>query len=410
MENNNVFIARQPILGKNQEIYGYELLSRKNEDSQESDGHHDMVSDSKMLFNIVSSFGLDYLLGGKIAFLNCTIEALGGDYLDLISPSNLVLEIPEIVPFSSKKANWVAKKLQLLKSKGYRFACDEFVLGYKYKSWLSHIDFVKIQACKYSLRKLDSYVAKAKDNKKDIIADKVEDLEKHKFFRAVNAQLYQGYYYCKPTNLSAKIVNPSVNYLIELINLTIKKAKFDKIEELLLKSPNLAQQLQRYMQSLSTEMGVKPGTFKKSLEMMGHNRLFKWLSVLFSTTKQDELSDLISKKAVVRSKFMELLGQEYLGTEHGDKCFVVGMFSLLDGMLNVPLRLAVESMDLPQSIKSALLEKTGEYSRILTLVEALERNDWIEVLATAKSIKIPEKNIHEKYNQSVVWADKLVTA
>ena len=405
--NNKIFVARQPILGKNQDIYGYELFSRSSKDKDYSDGKHDVVSDSKMLFNIVSGFGLDYLLGGKIAFLNCTVESLMVEYFDLIAPDLMVLEIPELKIYSTKKVRELGDRIKILKEKGYRFACDEFILGSKYKSWLPYVNFVKIQASKSSFKKLVSYVEKAQNHNIDIIADKVETEEQYKFFKAVRADLYQGYYFCRPTNLSTKINHLGVSNLIKLINLTIKESSFKEIDDFLKTDPSLSEQLLKYINSIGIEEISEVHSFEHALSIMGYGRLFKWLTVLFSTTKQDDLSDMVSKKAIIRSRFMELLGEVYLGEKEGEKCFVVGMFSLLDTILNVPLKVAVESMDLEKEMTIGLLERKGKYAVLLGLVEALERNDWIEVLATAKAIKIPEKMIHEKYNDSVDWANKL---
>ena len=79
---SNLFIARQPILDKVQNIFAYELFSRSSGESQAAPNGMSVSDDSEMMFNILSTFGIEQLLDGKKAFLNCILEGNNLDYFE----------------------------------------------------------------------------------------------------------------------------------------------------------------------------------------------------------------------------------------------------------------------------------------------------------------------------------------
>ena len=128
---------------------------------------------------------------------------------------------------------------------------------------------------------------------------------------------------------------------------------------------------------------------------------------MFTTTKKGEGSDAITKMALIRAKFMELLANDCLSKKDADQCFVVGMFSMLDVLLNVPIDVALSSIDLNDSIKDPILNKSGDYWPLLSLTVSIEVNDWIDVFAIAYQMKLSSMLINERYLQAIEWFNKL---
>jgi EAL and modified HD-GYP domain-containing signal transduction protein len=405
-ENNDIFIARQPILDKNLEIYGYELFSRNSKTAEKSNIEHTESSDSEMLFNVLSTFDMEHLLSGKYAFLNCTLDSLSIDHFSLISPTYVNLEIKRPSTLTSAIISDIHTKLQTLKSIGYTIASDDFVFEDEYASWVAFIDIIKIQADK-SNQFNQEVIKKAKSMNKKIVAELVETQAQYQIFKDLGVDFFQGYFFCKPITMGAKITNPSVTNLIRLINLTSQEADIFEIEKVLKTDPTLSFKLLRYINSSGFGLRCTVESFKHAIMILGYKKLFKWLTLLFSTTNKTPGSGAVSKMAITRARFMELIGGEFLGKASSDNCFVVGMFSLLEVMLNVPLEVSLGSISLPEVITDALLNGEGDYAPLLNLTLALENNDWVEILATANELGLTSKFVTNKHMEALEWCNQL---
>lgn len=403
-EQNDIFIARQPILDSNQEIFGFELFSRSSQGSEKSEIEHTVESDTEMLFNILSTFEIEKLLDNKRAFINCTLESLSVDNFDWVSSSGVTLEIKRPANVTPEMIVEVADKMKVLIAQGFTIAADDFVLEDAYSSWIPHVAYIKIQANE-TTSNFAAMVHKAKMLGKKIIAEKVETPAQYTFFSGLKVDFFQGYFFCKPMNMGAKITSPAVSNLIRLINMTIQEADLAEIEKVLKTDPTLSFKLLRYINSAGMGLSRTVESFKHALMILGYKKLFKWLTILFSTTNKNPGANAVAKIALTRARFLELLGTEKYGKNASDNCFVIGIFSLLDVMLNVQLEVALGSISLQDSVIQALLHGDGEYFPLVQLMLALENNDWIEILASAQVLGIPENVINEHYVNAIEWAN-----
>lgn len=402
----DTLIARQSIVDKNQKIFGYEIFSRNNNGSTEE---NTIENDSKQLFNILSTFGMDTLLDGNQGFLNCILEDNPLEYFNLISPKNVVLEIQKLKTETDENIKKILEKIEILKLKGYKIATSEIVLSKKYESWLEHIDYIKIDSLKYNESLMAAIITKGKNLKKTIIVEKIETMEKFNFYSKLNVDYFQGYFFCKPITLSAKISNPSALTIIKLINLTMQQAEIKEIEEHLKTDPTLSFKLLKYMNSYGVSGGVKIDSFNKAIMILGYKNLLKWLSILFTTTNKNQNADLLTKTALIRAKFMENLIDKSESSNQltKDNAFIVGLFSLMDAMLNVSIESILESVTVPDEVKDAVLNKKGILNDVLNMAKALEINDWIEVFAYAYKFNLKEDVINEAYFDSLKWVKGL---
>jgi EAL and modified HD-GYP domain-containing signal transduction protein len=404
-EDSIVVLARQPILDKNQKIFGYEIFSRKNIDSDKSEEHYDAKSDNNVIFNILSTFGTEGLLQGKNAFLNCILEDNNLDSFELISPKNVILEIQKPQQKTAEVIQDFENKIKTLKTKGYKIAFASYVFEQGYEKLLVLGNFLKIDI--KIEKELKPLVRKARMNNLKIVAEKVENMQEFERCFELDFDYYQGYFFSKPINLEAKITNPSVNNLIRLMNLTMQEADFKEIESVLKTDPTLSFKLLRYLNSYGVGHGIKVDSFQKALLILGYKQLFKWLSILFTNAKQSKNSEVVAKTALVRAKFMEMIANEKMNKAKADHCFVVGLFSLLDAMLNVRMDVALGAINIADEIKSAILDKEGEYAPLLALILSLENNDWIDVFASAYELKLTNEEINSHYMKSVEWVEQL---
>ncbi len=416
MDSNKttVVTARQPILSEDLEVFGYEFFSRSSVADQQSNIKHTVQSDTTTIFNLFSNFNLDTLLRGKKAFLNCILELTDSiTALDLLNNKNVYLEVsPPSDPNNQDIIDSISEKMVELKKKGFTLVGSELVFEEKYRKWFEVVSIIKFTSInpdafnKEVLQNLLQNINLAKKFNKTLVVEKVETRNQFEILKKLKFDYYQGYFFSKPVNLSSKITNPSLGVMIRLINLVNSDADITELEAVLKTDPTIAFKLLRYLNAVGVGGGEKVESFKRALLILGHKKLLKWLTILFSSINTKKGMDAISKMALIRGRLMELLAG-YLKEKDADSYFITGLFSMLDSMLDIDLEVSINSIDISEEIKSAVLRNEGKYATLLNLTQLLEKGEWVEIFSLLYKLNIPTEFLNEKYMEAVEWAENL---
>lgn len=404
VDENTAIIARQAIVDENRAVYGYELFDR----SRAADSHT-AASDAALLFNALSYADTEALVGRKVVFINCTHASLSGGHLDLIHPDKVVLEVPPL--HEGATAEEIAGRiptLQALRERGFRLAFDQQALCLAYTGWLPLAAFIKLDMQAFEPGLSASFVQFATAHSKAIlVAEKVESAPQYELMRGLGVKLFQGYWFAKPSLVKATTIRPSQATIIQLINLVRKQASSVEIEDLLKKDPTLSFNLLRFINSSGFGLSCEVTSFRHAVMILGLKKLFRWAALLMTTSRAGGAPQAVGQTAVVRGRLMELLAAELLTPEECDNAFVVGVFSLLDTMLGVPLNQALESVALPESVMDALLRGTGVFAPFLELTRACESGDEVAFAKNADALHLSNRQVNWAHLQALTWAETL---
>ncbi|MCW5319888.1 HDOD domain-containing protein [Verminephrobacter aporrectodeae subsp. tuberculatae] len=405
VDENLAIIARQAIVDEHRTVYGYELFDRST-----ASNAHTATSDAALLFNALSYAGTEALVGKKTMFINCTHDSLLGAHLELIHPEKVVLEVPPL-PDDSTPAEIEGRipTLQALRTRGFRLAFDQRALRRAYTGWLPLAAFIKLdlQAVKpEQAGPLISFISM--HSRAMLIAEKVETAEQYELMRRLGVKLYQGYWFARPSLVKATTIRPAQASIIQLINLVRKQASTSEIEELLKKDPSLSFNLLRFINSSGFGLSCEVTSFRHAVMILGLNKLFRWAALLMTTSRGGGgAPPAVGQTAVVRGRLMELLAAELLPPEECDNAFVVGLFSLLDSMLGMPLEKALASVALPEPVMGALLHGTGVFAPFLELVKACESGDEAVFARTTDALQLSNRQVNWAHLQALTWAESL---
>ena len=402
--SNQAIIARQPIVDAQRAVYGYELFDRTT-----ASNHHTAASDAALLFNALSNAGTEALVGKKTVFINCTHESLAGGHLELIHPDKVVLEIPPLaVDASAQDIEGRIAALQALRQRGFRLAFDQQVLRRPYASWLPLASFIKLdmQALKPELAAPLVQFARA-HSQATLVAEKVETAEQFQRMADLGVTLFQGFWFAQPVLVSTTIAKPAQANVIQLINLVRKQASTAEIEEILKRDPALSFNLLRFINSSGFGLSCEVTSFRHAVMILGLKKLFRWAALLLTTSRADGTAPAVGTTAVVRGRLMELLAAELLPPEECDNAFVVGVFSLLDVMLGIPLEKALQSVALPDTVTDALLHHKGVFAPFLALTKACESGDGESFARLAQELHLTNRQVNWAHLQALAWAESL---
>jgi c-di-GMP-related signal transduction protein len=397
-------IGRQAIVNERREVFGYELFDRTTEANA-----HTAASDAAMLFNALSYAGTEALVGRKLVFINCTHESLSGGHLELIHPDKVILEVATLEENASPEAIAAAIPLfEGLRQRGFRLAFNQNLLRRAYASWLPMASFIKLDMLTFPLENAQVLVKFTRTHTQaQIIAEKVETQAQFEHMQALEVKLFQGYWFAHPDVVQARTVRPSQATILQLLNLVRSQGTTAEIEDLLKKDPTLSFNLLRFINSSGFGLSCEITSFRHAVMILGLKKLFRWAALLMTTSRAGGSAPAVGQMAVVRGRLMELLASEMLPPEEIDNAFVVGVFSLLDVILGMPIEKALESIALPQQVTDALLHRQGVYAPFLELVLACESGDETAFARNAQALHLSNHQINWAHLQALAWADTL---
>ncbi|MFN9727106.1 EAL and HDOD domain-containing protein [Acidovorax sp.] len=396
-------IARQAIVNAQHVVVGYELFNRSR-----TAVTHTAATDVILVFNALSHAGSEELVGKKLIFVNCTHESLTGGHLELLDPDRVVLEIPPLGHAASEEVAMRTPILSGLRKRGFHLAFNHTVLQSTYAPWLPLADYIKLDLSVLAHDQLAVLISYADRHcRAELIAEKVETAQQYDVVSSQGVQLFQGYWFARPSLVETKLLAPAQASIIELINLVRNQASTDEIEQALKKDAALAFNLMRLINSAGFGLTREITSFRQAVMLMGLKKLFRWAALLLTASRSGGVPSSVGQTAVVRGRLMELLALETLPPEEADQAFVVGIFSLLDVMLSMPMEAAVGLLNMPEPVAAALLRREGFLGDLLTLAEACESSDDAAFDQTAGLLHLNSQQINLAHLQALAWADHL---
>ncbi len=398
-------IARQPILDARRQVIGFELYDRSVNAAAFT-----AATDAALLFNLLSNADSEMRNTSKTIFVNCTHQTLSGGHLELVEPERLVLEVPPLPASAASDdaiENYLATLIDVHK-RGFRLAFNETVMAPAYANWLTLASFVKVDVSQVSVAELQRIAQQLSAHPGiRLVAERIETQAQFDAASQAGATLFQGYWFARPVLVKGQTVRPAQAAIIQLINLIRKQASTGEIEEVFKHDPTLSFNLLRFINSAGFGLSCEVTSFRHAVMLLGLKKLFRWAALLMTTSSGAGAVPAVGNAAVIRGRLMELLAGQMLTTEDCDNAFVVGIFSLLDTMLGMPITDALAAISLPQSVTDALLHNSGTLAPFLQLTLACENADDATFAELAGELQLSGDQINSAHLQALVWADNI---
>lgn len=379
MATRDIFLGRQPILDREQRIVAYELLFRSS-DMLDAGVTNDMQATASVIHHAFSEMGVQTVLGSQLGFINVSAEMLLSDMVELLPSAQVVLELLETIQVDDA----IIERCRSLKQKGFTLALDDFIYDDSYRPLLGMVDIIKVDIMQHHIDELPGIVSRLRGWPVRLLAEKVENAEIAERCQTLGFDLFQGYYFAKPSVLTAKRAGPSQLALIQLLGLVLRDADTPQIEQIFKQHPNLAYNLLRLVNSVACGVHRNIISVTQAVMVLGRTQLQRWLQLLLFTLQDSRAypSPLLMM-AATRGKMMELLATQLKrSADFCDEAFMVGILSLIDNIIDKPLAEIVAELNLGERLSRALLEREGELGNWLKLVECVEHSD----LDTAKTL------------------------
>lgn len=397
-----LYIARQPIFNRAMKVYGYELLFRADEHDIDYSGSNPNSSTAAVLGGLFE-LGLESLVGDKKAFVNFNYDFLMSDYIEIGDPEKIVLEILE----DTFLDEGLGERLERLREIGYDIAVDDYD-GKRELSFLEDsANIIKLDIRKTSLDAAASVIKKLLTDGKIIVAEKIESLVEYEKARRMGIQYFQGYFFAKPNIVGGvkgkKLSNVVYSRLMD--ELHREEPSFDKLSEIIAMDASLAYRLFSAASRKRTK-DSEITSIKKALLNIGLKDLKRWVYILMLQEISSNKPLELMRMSLVRSKFGELIAENSLFYDRRHEVNLMGLFSVIDAMMDVPMEEALDNLNLSSDIKEALIEHKGELMDIGEIIFSYENGDWVEIMPLLEDLNIEMAKVFGWYMESCSWADK----
>ena len=409
LPTDDFFLARQPILGRNQRLVAFELLFR-SADSLEANVIDHAAATAAVIAH-ASQLGMQRVVGERLAFVNVDEIVLMSDFVRFLPHEKVILEILETV----KATPEVIKRVIELRSFGFKFALDDVIAASDdVLAFLDLVDVIKIDVQATPRDKLAALVAEFRLPGKKLLAEKVETVEEYEVCMALGFEYFQGYYFARPAILSGKKIAPSELVILSLLQLINSDADNRDIEAAVKRDALISLNLLRLVNTPAAGARRHIDTLAEALVVLGRDQFQRWLQILLYATSGAtvEFNSPLLQMATTRGKLMELMTRKMPLHQRGgsaDSSFSVGIMSLMDALFSMSMEDVLATVVVAPDVRDALLERAGVLGEMLKVVELLENPKRGGQLGKAlKSLGLTVKEVREIEIDAFSWVNQLV--
>ena len=394
-----------PFFDKDMKVCAYSLFSQKENlllnPARQASGINDGAARVEGL-DILQRIGIDTLSPGTDVFVPVGSIAV---FSDIESQSEAMI-VRLVLLFDNSVTNTpdYQERFRQLKQKGYKLAIRKLPVEEieNYKEILSLMDYIILDYKKVDVYKARIYFGNQYPN----IRICVGNIEKQEVFDDVRVDrafhLFEGAFYRIPVTKGQTEVEPlKVNYL-ELMNI-VNDVDFEltKAADVIGRDTALVVSLLEMVNRIATKSEVT--SIRHAAALLGQRELKKWINTVITKELCADRPNEITRVSLLRAKFLECLAPSFGMGMKASELFLMGLFSVLNIILSMPMEEALNKVNVSKDIREALLSCKGEFADIYGFMTAYENADWQEVSRMQILKNIDSDAVFKAYIEAVCW-------
>ncbi len=393
------FVARQPIFDRKKRLFAYELLFRSDM-SNSFPGFDGNFATSSLLSSSFFTVGIERISGGRKAFINFTEDLLLKGTPTLFPHNTITVEILENI----EPRDEIITACKSLRNGGYSLALDDFVYQKKFDPLIEITDIIKVDFRLTPLKDIERMVESLSSFSCKLLAEKIETYDEFEKALSMGFTYFQGYFFAKPEVLKNKEIPPAKLTILQLIA-DANTIEFDvaALEKLINQDVAIAFKLLTYLNSAYFRRLQPISSIRQAIAYLGENGFRLFVSLIAASRLADNKPEELIRLSIVRARFLEQIGQEM--KLNSSEFFMLGLFSLLDAMLDNTMEYLLSKLPLTENVNNALIRREGELFPFLRLAESYETGNWSDFESTKELFGIPGKKIIQYYIDALGWAD-----
>ena len=402
-----LMLVPKPIFNKNKEAKGYFLSYQVGNALIEAGKSHLFEnSTASPFFDFLNEIGLEALTGNNLIFVPVTNVLLATDIERSCSvdPSLVALLLGGQITLSEANLQRVAR----FKGLGFKVAFRHYTDYKLLEPFFPYTDYIFTgNETSDIMSALGSIKASGCPIK--VIVSNVDSTSDFDRVAAFNAELFRGEFYAETTKINKNNpVSPlKTNYLQMLNQINQDDFDLDKFAKIVQRDTALAVQFLKMVNSSSIRSN-KITSLTHAAALLGQKEIKKWGTTAVTSSLAQESPGEIVRLSMLRAKFCENIAGLFEMGVHKDNLFLMGLFSVLDVILDMTMEKALHLVYVPDKVREALMGEENDFSKVFRFIRLYEDGDWTEVSRIALVDKMSISAIAEAYHDALSWYGKLI--
>lgn len=399
------YLTRQPILDGAQRIIGYELGLRDNVPIPVLPGANAQASvEDEFLLTSVADLDFRRAMGNRLLLLSLSCRTLHNPLLETIARERTLISLQ-----ASELNAELMERITELSEAGFIFVLDNYSGETDYLPKRSPFEYARLDVTRHDAIRLSHLALHLRSTVESrLIATNVDSEEILHACRQLPFNLYQGYHFTELQPQSPHRLDSNRMRVMDLLNRVMNHDDLRQIEAGFKVDAALSLRLLRFINSPALGLRHEIQSIGHALLMLGHDQLYRWLTfLLFSADQTDDRARALFRTGLTRARLMEALGERRITPDQRGGLFLVGILSILDAVLNIPMAQALANLRLPQSVISALIADTGVYSPYLALARACEHFDQGTIAHWARELGMTPDEVNLTHVNALIWSEGL---
>lgn len=356
---------------------------------------------------VIKSMGMDTISDDKEVFVPVGNISLFSDISEQCDAPHERIVL--LVDSSILPEEMYVKRLRELKEAGYKLAMRKLEVAKfeMYREVLLLMDYILLDHKRIDISKAKIYFGKIYPDIK-LCAGNIETMEIfEKLKKEGGYQFYEGKFFRIPINKGEHEVSPlKVNY-IQLLNM-VNSDDFELTEaaDVIGRDTALVISLLKMVNRMS--INSKITSIRHAAAMLGEKELKKWLMTAVAGELYTDKPNEITRLSLLRAKFAENLAPAFSLAAQSSELFLMGLFSVLDVILDLPMKEALEIVKVSKNVSDALVDHKGAFALPLEFISRYENADWQEVSRLMVVHNIEMDTVYNAYIDSLRWYRDMV--
>lgn len=396
----DVHIARQPIFDSRKKIFAYELLLRQ---FQETNG--DQLSGDRVTTNLLSSAFLtediERITGSKPCFINFSENLLLKELAPSFPKTKIIIDIPKEVSPSRE----VIAACRHLSEQGYILALDDFAYHTNLLPLIELANIIKIDCRPLA----DDIIERMLDHlarfSLKLLAEKIETHGAFEHARKLGFHYFQGYFFAEPESLRiVEIASNTLSLLNLLAEVNRPSTSLEKLEQIIASDVAISYKLLRYINSAFYSLLKEVNSIRQALIYLGEQEIRRFVTlVIVSELAADKPAELV-RLSIIRARWCQLLAENSQRAQETGEFFLLGLFSLIDAILDKPKAQLMKMLPLSDQVREALTLQEGPFAPFLQAIITYEQGHSKLCLRHLREIRVDPAKMYDFYLEAVQFS------
>ncbi|MCK5196564.1 MAG: HDOD domain-containing protein, partial [Desulfobulbaceae bacterium] len=319
--------------------------------------------------------------------------------------TKIVIEVLEDVEPTKK----VISACRAFKNEGYTIALDDFVFHRKFEPLIRLANIIKIDFRISPIDEIQKILYRLKSYNLKFLAEKVETHEEFNLAVKLGFTYFQGFFFGKPEVMQIKeIASAKVNLINLLAEISQQSTSVKKLEQIISSDVGMTYKLLRYINSAYFYLISKIESISHAIVYLGEEGVRRFAMLVIISEIASDKPDELLRLAVIRAKFCELLAENSSLKANPTEIFILGLFSLIDAMLDAKMEYLMEKLPISEEIKEALIKQTGPLAPFLKAVISYEKNCEEDCMESLQKLGVNTDEVYKRYLEAVEYADNIL--